>query len=241
MLYAGHQSTRFPTLNFGFLGGLTGCSVSSGLVSLGEEFYPYRMQLVPLPRAFYEPSAEVVARSLLGHYLIRNTPEGQGGGPIVETEAYLHDDPACHAAPGLTLRNRVMFGPPGHAYVYFIYGAHYCVNAVCQPAGRAEAVLIRAIEPELGTNVLKSNRPSRTLRELTNGPAKLCQAMEINRELEGADLCSTHSPLFIARNPELKRFLRERGPLMIGARIGITRAVDLPLRFFLKGSEFRSR
>src|SRR3954447_4950187 len=104
----------------------------------------------PLPRKFYEPSAKVVAQDLLGHWLIRNTPEGLSGGPIVETEAYLIGDAACHAAPGPTARNQVMFEALGYAYVYLIYGYHYCVNAVCQPVGTAEALLIRAIEPRLG-------------------------------------------------------------------------------------------
>ncbi len=199
------------------------------------------MEFVPLPRSFYEPSAEIVAVALLGHWLVRNTPAGACGGPIVETEAYLHDDPACHAAPGLTRRNRVMFGPPGHAYVYFIYGAHYCVNAVCQPAGRAEAVLVRAIEPQLRPDLLGSRRPVRTPKDLTNGPAKLCQAMDIDRRLDGADLCDRRSPLIVSRPPRLQEFLKERGPVTISARIGITRAADLPLRFFLQGSEFVSR
>ncbi len=113
---------------------------------------------VPLPRAFYEPPADKVAPRLLGHWLLRRTRRGWCGGPIVETEAYLWDDPACHAAPGLRPRNRVMFGPPGHAYVYFIYGAHYCVNAVCRPAGTGEAVLIRAIEAVVGQEIMEENR-----------------------------------------------------------------------------------
>src|ERR1043166_7469460 len=106
-----------------------------------------------LPRSFFEPSAKIVAPLLLGHYLIRNTPLGPCGGPIVETEAYLIDDPACHGAPGPTRRNRVMFGAPGHGYVYLIYGFHFCANAVCRPAGVAEAVLIRAIEPLFGKEI----------------------------------------------------------------------------------------
>src|ERR1051325_7129429 len=104
----------------------------------------------PLSRTFYEPSAKVVAPELLGHFLIRNTPDGPCGGAIVETEAYLVDDAACHGAPGETKRNRVMFGHPGHCYVYLIYGFHFCVNTVCRPAGIAEAVLIRAIEVNFG-------------------------------------------------------------------------------------------
>src|SRR6516225_5254593 len=133
-------------------------------------------QFSPLPRSFYEPSAKVVAPELLGHFLIRNTPNGPCGGAIVETEAYLVGDPACHAAPGLTKRNRVMFGHPGHGYVYLIYGFHFCVNAVCRPAGTAEAVLIRAIEAAFDVPFMISHRGVREERQLTNGPAKLCQA-----------------------------------------------------------------
>src|SRR5262252_380275 len=104
-------------------------------------------RFTPLPESLYEPSAKAVAPQLLGHWLIRNMASGLCGGAIVETEAYLRDDPACHAARGLTRRNRVMFGVPGHGYVYLIYGYHFCVNAVCRPAGVGEAVLVRAIEP----------------------------------------------------------------------------------------------
>ncbi len=194
-----------------------------------------------LPRSFYEPSAEAVAPALLGHWLIRRTRNGVCGGLIVETEAYLKDDPACHAAPGLTERNRVMFGPPGHAYVYFIYGCHYCVNAVCRPTGTGEAVLIRAIEPALGLELMRQSRPTAKPRHLTNGPAKLCEAMQIDRALDGADVCDLYSPLFIARNPALEQWRRKQGPVMISARVGITRAAELPLRFYLKGSIWVSR
>src|SRR6266481_6365751 len=163
-------------------------------------------KLTPLPKFFYEPSAKVVAPRLLGHFLVRNTPLGPAGGPIVETEAYLTDDPACHAAPGLTQRNRVMFGPPGHGYVYLIYGYHFCVNAVCRPPGTAEAVLIRAVEAGLGESFLARQRVVRHRRDLTNGPAKLCEAMGIDRKLDGADLCDPRSGLIIAENPDVGAF-----------------------------------
>ncbi len=199
------------------------------------------MHFAPLPRAFYEPSARSVAPALLGHWLISHTGEGFCGGPIVETEAYLQGDAACHAVMGPTPRNQVMFGPPGHAYVYFIYGAHYCVNAVCQPSGVAEAVLIRAIEPQLGRDLLRKRRPSPTERTLTNGPAKLCEAMGIDRTLNGTDLCHPNAPLLIACNPNLEAFLAGRGRPVTTRRIGITRAADLPLRFYLPGSQYVSK
>jgi DNA-3-methyladenine glycosylase len=195
----------------------------------------------PLPRSFYGPSADVVAPKLLGQFLIRNTPDGPCGGPIVEVEAYLTDDPACHAFNGQTARNRVMWGPPGHGYVYFIYGNHWCFNVVCQPAGMAEAVLIRALEPTIGLEQMQSRRQVRVERELTNGPGKLCAAMGIDRGFDGVDLCDASSPLFIARNPALKSFLRRRGPLVTTARVGIVKAAALPLRFYLGGSEYVSR
>ena len=194
-----------------------------------------------LPETFYEPSARVVAPRLLGHWLVRRTPEGLAGGPIVETEAYLSDDPACHAARGLTARNRAMFGPPGRAYVYFIYGCHFCVNAVCRPSGVAEAVLIRAIEPGAGEPLMRRRRTASRIADLANGPARLCQALGINRELDGADLCDARSSLFIAANPELEAFLEARSPVVTTARVGITRAADLPLRFYLEGSPGVSR
>src|SRR2546430_10017865 len=142
---------------------------------------------IPLPRSFYEPSAKVVAKRLLGHWLIRNSAAGPCGGPIVEAEAYLSDDPACHGFPGETARNRVMFGKPGHGYVYLIYGYHFCVNAVCRPIDVAEAVLIRAIEPAFGEKNMLKHRPATDLKLLTNGPAKLCEALKIDRSLDGID------------------------------------------------------
>jgi DNA-3-methyladenine glycosylase len=195
----------------------------------------------PLPRKMYLASAEIVAPRLLGHWLIRRLPEGFCGGPVVEVEAYLENDPACHAAPGLTARNRTMFGPPGHGYVYLIYGCHFCVNAVCKPEGEAEAVLIRAIEPLFGRHHFRANRTGSPLRHLTNGPAKLCKAMAIDRHMDGVDLCQPDSLLMIAENPAADRFRQQHGPLITGKRIGITRAAGLPLRFYLEGSSFVSQ
>jgi DNA-3-methyladenine glycosylase len=195
-----------------------------------------RAKLMPLPKAFYEPSAKVVAPLLLGHFLIRNTPMGPAGGPIVETEAYLTDDPACHGAPGLTPRNRVMFGPPGHGYVYLIYGYHFCVNAVCRPLGVAEAVLVRAIEPMFGETFMRHQRPVSKFRDLTSGPAKLCQALGIDRGLDGIDLCDSKATLWIAENPGFENFRQTYGPIITATRIGITKAAAMPLRFYLDGS-----
>ena len=199
------------------------------------------MKLAPLPRSFYRPSAAEVAPALLGHLLIRSTREGICGGPIVETEAYLTDDPACHGYGRQTPRNRVMYGPPGRAYVYFIYGNHWCFNTVCQPEGIAEAVLVRAIEPLFGKELMLTARPVASGIQLTNGPAKFCEALNITRELDGVDLCDPASPIYVARNPKLQQFLKNRTPLITTTRIGITRAAMLPLRFYLAGSSFVSR
>ncbi|HXG49319.1 MAG TPA: DNA-3-methyladenine glycosylase [Methylomirabilota bacterium] len=195
----------------------------------------------PLPRSFYQPSAAEVAPALLGHWLIRRTAEGCCGGIIVETEAYLVEDPASHGFGGLTARNRAMFGPPGHAYVYLIYGLHYCVNAVCQPAGRAEAVLIRALAPIFGTALMRSRRGPAPANRLTSGPARICQALAIDRELDGVDVCAPDSPLLIAQNPERQAVVAKQGPVQVTPRIGISKAADRPLRFVLAGSPHLSR
>ena len=195
----------------------------------------------PLPRTFYEPSARMVARSLLGHWLIRATPEGPTGGAIVETEAYLADDPACHGYGGETARNGSMYGPPGHAYVYLIYGMHFCANAVCGRKGHAEAVLIRAIDSSVGQERMAARRIVRQKHHLTNGPAKLCEALDIDRRLDGADICAADSPLFIANNPGRDDFLHRYGPVIVTSRIGLTKAADQPLRFYLRKSPFVSR
>jgi DNA-3-methyladenine glycosylase len=197
--------------------------------------------LKPLPRTFYQPSARQVAPELLGHLLVRNTARGKVAAAIVETEAYLLDDPACHGAPGPTPRNRIMFGPAGFAYVYFIYGCHFCVNAVCQPTGRAEAVLIRAVHPVMGEALMRASRPTTHRHQLTNGPGKLCQALSIDRKLNGADLCAAESDLFIAANPSVAEFRQQFGPVQTGPRIGINKAKELALRFWLNCDPFISR
>lgn len=202
---------------------------------------PAARRLRPLPGTFYEPSARKVAPCLLGHWLVRVTEAGVVGGVIVETEAYLVDDPACHGFRGRTRRNAAMFGPPGRAYVYFIYGNHWCFNTVCQPEGVAEAVLIRAIEPTFGPEFLAGRRPGRNAVDWTNGPAKFCQAMGIDRGLDGADLTVRSSGIFVAQNPEQEGLVRERGPVIATGRIGISQAADWPLRFYLDGSPWVSR
>jgi len=210
--------------------------------------WPFGAEPIPLPRAFFLPSAKIVARRLLGHWLLRRGPAGWSGGPIVETEAYLQNDPACHAFKGRSARNRAMWGPPGAAYVYLIYGFHCCVNAVCRPEGLAEAVLIRAIEAEFGLDWMRANRSVPADFSLTSGPGKLCAALRIDRSLDHADLCDARSPwcaapspILIAENPSARKFRHARGPVMASPRIGIRAAADWPLRFYLAGSEFLSR
>ena len=198
-------------------------------------------KFTPLPRSLYEPSADAVAPRLLGHLLVRKTLTGLCAGVIVETEAYLRNDAAAHSFRGETPRNRIMFGPPGFAYVYFIYGNHWCVNTVCRRAGIAEAVLIRAVEPALGLEFMQARRPVANPVQLTNGPGKLCAAMDIDHSQNGADLCDNKSPLFIAKNPARASFLRRQGPIVTTTRIGITKAAALPLRFYLEKNPYVSR
>jgi DNA-3-methyladenine glycosylase len=218
---------------------MTGTSHSS--IADGDAALPDAAGYSPLPRSFYEPSAKRVAQGLLGHWLVRRTERGLSGGVIVETEAYLANDPACHGYKRETPRNRAMYGPPGHAYVYFIYGNHWCFNAVCRPRGVAEAVLVRAIEPALGIEWMQGRRRVRRPVDLTNGPAKFCAALDIDRNLDHTDLCDAGSAVFIAENGERTKLLAKLGPTVTTTRIGITQAADWPLRFYLGGSLFVSR
>jgi len=190
-------------------------------------------QLGPImPRTFYNRPVIEVARDLLGKVLVHNAT----GGIIVETEAYLGlRDEASHAYRGITNRNRVMFGAPGHAYVYFIYGMYECVNVVCEPKGTAGAVLIRALEPLLGVELMQIRRPgARKLRDVASGPGKLTIALGITRALNGTDL--TKGPLVIRARRGFQPFDIEAGP-----RIGISKCADWPLRFTVRNSEFVSR
>lgn len=186
-----------------------------------------------LKRPFYARDTVTVARELLGQILVNLSPEGMTAGRIVETEAYVQGDPACHASRGMTPRNRVMFGPPGHAYVYFIYGMYYCFNAVSAPEGVGEAVLVRALEPLAGLDLMRVRRKRERLKDLCSGPARLVQAMGVTRQHNGADL--TGSPLFISRGKAL------REAVVSTTRVGIREGAELSLRFYLEGNPYISR
>lgn len=200
------------------------------------------MALRSLPRAFYARAPRRVARELLGKVLVRRDRDGKvRTGRIVEVEAYLGvQDPAAHAASGKTLRNAVIFGPPGHAYVYFIYGNHYCLNVSCEPAGKAGCVLFRAIEPLTGIDQMAQARGielrgPKDLRKLTSGPGRLCEAFEITRNTDnGSDLTTDAGSLWIADDGYLARRIG------VTPRIGISKAADRPLRYILEGNPFVS-
>jgi DNA-3-methyladenine glycosylase len=185
-----------------------------------------------LERDFYARPAVEVARECLGKILVH----GKTAGRIVETEAYLGvDDRAAHAWRGITDRTRVIFGPPGHAYVYFIYGMYECLNFVAEEVGQAGCVLIRALEPLAGIATMQRRRPAaRCVEDLASGPGKLTLALGITRKQNGADL--TRGPLQVRR-------LAEEPPIEIAVtpRVGITHCADWPLRFLIAGNRFVSR
>ncbi|MBN1935392.1 MAG: DNA-3-methyladenine glycosylase [Anaerolineae bacterium] len=191
-----------------------------------------------LPRAFYNRDTLTVARELLGKRLVRQIDDLHIVGRIVETEAYTEDDAACHASRGRTPRTAVMFGPPGHAYVYFIYGMHYCFNVVTEAEDTAGAVLIRALEPIEGLDEMLVRRKGRSGVNLTNGPAKLCYALGIDRALNGIDLAASDQ-LWIEDAPAVADIQIAHGP-RIGVR-GDQRALTVEWRFWVQGNEYVSR
>jgi DNA-3-methyladenine glycosylase len=189
----------------------------------------------PLAPSFYDRPTDQVARDLLGAVLECTTPEGVTRARIVETEAYLGPhDAACHAVAGLTSRTRVLFGPPGISYVYFIYGMYWCFNAVTRERGHGSAVLVRAVHPLDGLELMRERRPkAKRERDLTNGPGKLCLAMGIVGAMSGLSL----------RKPPLLIRAGEAVPddqVVVTPRIGITRAADWPLRYLVRDDPFVS-
>jgi len=191
---------------------------------------------VILPRSFYEGDSREVARNLLGQVLVRESEEGIAAGIIVETEAYLGKrDDAAHSYKGATERVRVLFGEKGAAYIYLIYGIYHCLNIASGPAGEPECVLIRALEPVEGLELMARRRGTEKVRDLCRGPGRLCQALAIGRSLYGADVTKP-GPLYIreGRRPE---------KILSTPRIGIEYAFhtkDEPWRYIVSGSPFVS-
>jgi DNA-3-methyladenine glycosylase len=189
----------------------------------------------PLPQSFYDRETEIVARELLGAILECRTRDGVAAGRIVETEAYLGEhDLACHAAAGRTARTAPLYGPPGIAYVYFIYGMYWCFNAVTRAEHQPSAVLVRAIEPVTGIDLMRRRRPNaRRDIDLTNGPGKLCTALGIDGTFNWKPL--QRPPLLIRSGETVSD--RE---VVVTPRIGITRSADWPLRWYVRDNPYVS-
>ena len=181
-----------------------------------------------LPREFFDRDVNEVARELVGATLL---VDGVGG-TLVEVEAYDHDDPAAHGFRGRTERNAAMFGPAGHAYVYRSYGLHWCLNLVCGAEGVPAAVLLRALEPAVGLDIMRRRRGVEDERLLAAGPGRLCQALGVTREHDGLPLDAPPFELVAPSAPV---------DVAVAPRIGISRAADLPWRYALRGSRFLSR
>jgi DNA-3-methyladenine glycosylase len=178
--------------------------------------------------------AEQIAPRLLGSLLIREVQGRRLVGRIVETEAYDEHDAASHTFRGLTPRTEVMFGPPGFLYVYFTYGMYFCCNVVCGLEGQGSAVLLRALEPLEGEDVMADNRNGKSGVNLTNGPGKLCQALQIDKALNAHDL--QQAPLELELKPPLAA-----DEIVQTTRIGISQAADVPWRFYIRGNAYVSR
>ncbi|MCP2340811.1 DNA-3-methyladenine glycosylase [Actinomadura rupiterrae] len=189
------------------------------------------MNGAPLPRTFFDAPVETVAPLLLGSVLVHTTAEGSVGVRLTEVEAYAGPrDPASHAYNGQTARNAVMFGPPGHAYVYFTYGMHFCANLVCGPAGTASGILLRAGEIIEGAELAASRRPNSTVRDLARGPARLCNALAIARPENGLDVCDPGGALRILPGDPVAPARVRSGP-----RVGVNGGKDTPWRFWIDG------
>jgi len=187
-----------------------------------------------LNRKFYNRPTVQVAKELLGKYLVVQKDGYNLSGKIVETEAYIgFKDPASHAYRGMTPRNMVMFGDPGYAYVYITYGIHHCLNLVTEKKGYPAAVLIRASDPTDGIGLMMKRRERQSLKDLTSGPAKLCQALNVDRKVNGADLYS--DVIYVEdRGDEVQK-------IASSSRIGIKEGKEKRWRFYIKNSEFVSR
>jgi DNA-3-methyladenine glycosylase len=187
-----------------------------------------------LNRGFYDRPTLKVAKELLGKYLVIQKDGYLLSGKIVETEAYIgFKDPASHAYRGMTPRNQMMFGEPGRAYVYLTYGVLHCLNLVTGREGYPAAVLIRALEPAEGTELMRKRRGRQELKDLTSGPAKLCQALDIDRRLNGANLCS--GLIYVEDRGESPK------GISASSRIGIKEGKEKKWRFYLKNNRFVSR
>ena len=190
------------------------------------------MTFVRLAPAQLPIDTRALAEALLGCVVVRKNDDGITAGRIVETEAYLCGDPACHAYGGKSRRNAALFGPPHRAYVYLIYGTSYCFNLSSERAGEGAGVLVRALEPLEGFEIMRKRRGTAVARDLCRGPGRLCAALAIDRSLDGVDLFA-HPHLWLAGGVSPARVRRSR-------RIGVTRAAERRLRFYAAGSPYVS-
>jgi len=194
---------------------------------------PDRHDHRPLDRAELPDDTAALARALIGRLVVRHLPKGIASGRIVETEAYVVGDAAGHGYRGMTPRNRSLFLERGHAYVYLAYGISMMLNVSSEAAGTGTGVLIRALEPLEGIDIMRRNRGTTRPRDLARGPGRLAQALRIDRSLDGIDLCR-EGPLWLAHGGG------EPGEIGQGIRIGISKDADRPLRFYVRGSPFVS-
>ncbi|MBS1516939.1 MAG: DNA-3-methyladenine glycosylase [Bacteroidetes bacterium] len=187
---------------------------------------------------FYLRDTLTVSKDLLGKFLVRKFRSRYAAVKIVETEAYIGGhDPASHAFGRITKRNSVMYGPAGRAYVYFIYGNYFCFNTVCGKEGEGNAVLIRAGEPAAGSDLMKKYRPRpKNELELTNGPSKLCMALNIDLEMNSSDITNPENSVFIADSRKKDKF-----EIITSKRIGLNKGSDFPYRFFIKDNPYVTR